>query len=60
MDLLPKLAQLAKEFQLNLSEDSIETMLKLVESGMSPDNLVNVIRELQIERSLSEYKIESD
>lgn len=50
MSFVKNLEEIAKELNLSFTEESIELMYKILEEGMSPDNLVKFIREIEAEK----------
>lgn len=45
------IGEIARKFGLNFNENSIDSMIKLLEAGMTPDNLVQMLQEIKTEIS---------
>ncbi|AHL30083.1 uncharacterized protein Eint_021465 [Encephalitozoon intestinalis ATCC 50506] len=43
--------EFAKELKLHFGEDTIDQMYKLLDSGMSPKNLIQLLKEIRNELS---------
>ena len=58
MSVTKKLEEICRELKLNYSEETIEILIKLLESGATPDCLVKIIRQVEAEKSCNIRKDE--
>lgn len=45
------IGEIARELGLNFNESSIDLMIRLLDAGMTPDNLVQMLQEIRVEIS---------